>query len=165
MAAAAAATAIDIQDEVIRNSMTNFKSIEHRLEFVAKIQGIEFINDSKATNLNATWYALECMSKEVIWIAGGIDKGNNYNEIKHLVADKVKAIVCLGVDNKKIMEAFTEEVQLIFDTESITEAVKIAYKLAKKEEVVLFSPACSSFDLFKDYEDRGNQFKIAVRNL
>lgn len=165
MAATAAASAIDIQDDVIRKSLTNFENIEHRLESVAKIHGTEFINDSKATNINATWYALESMEKSVIWIVGGIDKGNNYDELKPLVKEKVKAIVCLGVDNSKIMDAFAKDFQLIFDTGSMKEAVEIAFRLADVNDVVLLSPACASFDLFKNYEERGKQFKDAVKNL
>ena len=165
MAATAAASAIDIQDDVIRKSLTDFENIEHRLESVAKIHGTEFINDSKATNINATWYALESMEKSVIWIVGGIDKGNNYNELKPLVMEKVKAIVCLGVDNSKIIEAFEKDIQLIFDTGTMKEAVEIAFRLANEDDVVLLSPACASFDLFKNYEERGKQFKEAVKNL
>jgi UDP-N-acetylmuramoylalanine--D-glutamate ligase len=165
MAATAAASAIDIQDDVIRKSLTDFENIEHRLESVAKIHGTEFINDSKATNINATWYALESMEKSVIWIVGGIDKGNNYNDLKPLVMEKVKAIVCLGVDNSKIIEAFEKDIQMIFDTGSMKEAVEIAFRLADEDDVVLLSPACASFDLFKNYEERGKQFKEAVKNL
>lgn len=165
MAATISASAFDVQDDLIRECLANFQNVEHRLEFVAKIQGKEFINDSKATNLNATWYALDCMVKPVIWIVGGIDKGNNYDEIKPLVTDRVKAIVCLGVDNTKIINAFKNDIDLIFDTNDIKEAVEIAYKLATDEDVVLLSPSCASFDLFRNYEDRGNQFKEAVKNL
>ncbi len=165
MAAAVAASLEDVQNELIKECLSNFKNIEHRLEFVAKIHGIEFINDSKATNLNATWYALESMDKPVIWIVGGIDKGNDYNEIKHLVREKVKAIVCLGVDNTKIIESFRDVFPLIYDTSDMYEAVEIAYRLADKGDVVLLSPACASFDLFNNYEERGNMFKDAVRNL
>jgi UDP-N-acetylmuramoylalanine--D-glutamate ligase len=165
MAATAAASAIDIQDNDIRKSLTNFENIEHRLESVAKIHGTEFINDSKATNINATWYALESMEKSVIWIVGGIDKGNNYDDLKPLVREKVKAIVCLGVDNSKIIEAFEKDIQLIFDTGAMQEAVDIAFRLATEDDVVLLSPACASFDLFKNYEERGKQFKEAVKNL
>jgi UDP-N-acetylmuramoylalanine--D-glutamate ligase len=165
MAAAVAANALDVQDESLRASLSDFESIEHRLEPVARIQNVEFINDSKATNLNATWYALESMTKDVIWIAGGIDKGNNYNEIVPLVEQKVKAIICLGKDNSKLLEAFEDKIELIFETECIKEAVKISFKLARPGEAVLLSPACASFDLFKSYEDRGTQFKEAVRSL
>ena len=137
----------------------------HRLEFVAKINGIEFINDSKATNINATWYALESMEKPTVWIVGGVDKGNDYSELTELVKAKVKAIVCLGVENQKIIEAFANLVDQIVETNSAKEAVAAAYQLAKTEETVLLSPACASFDLFQNYEDRGNQFKKAVRSL
>jgi UDP-N-acetylmuramoylalanine--D-glutamate ligase len=165
MAASIAATAVNVSDDIIRQSLSNFNNIEHRLEHVAKIHGKEFINDSKATNLNATWYALECMSKPVIWIAGGIDKGNDYNELLPLVKQKVKAIVCLGIDNEKIINAFDSEIEHIFNTVSMREAVEISYKIATEDNVILLSPACASFDLFKNYEDRGTQFKDAVRDL
>ena len=165
MAAATAACALEIKDDVIRNSLSSFQNIEHRLEFVAKIQGKEFINDSKATNLNAAWYALESMVKKVIWIVGGVDKGNNYDEIMPLVKTKVKGIICLGVENKKIIDAFSSEIEMIFETASMYDAVEIGYRLAAPGEVILLSPACASFDLFKNYEDRGNQFKNAVKNL
>jgi len=165
MAAAAAAFAVDIQDADLRKSLSDFQNIAHRLEFVSLIHGREFINDSKATNVNATWYALESMNKPIVWIVGGIDKGNNYEEIKPLVQSKVKAIICLGEDNKKIIEAFSDIHELIFETTSMSDAVEIAYRLAGDNEVILLSPACASFDLFKSYEDRGNQFKEAVRNL
>ncbi len=165
MAASVAASIENIRDDIVRECLSNFENIEHRLEHVANIHGVEFINDSKATNLNASWFALESMVKPVIWIVGGIDKGNNYEEIKPLVKDNVKAIVCLGVDNSKIIEAFQDDFDLIFDTSDIKEAVEIAYRLAEKDNVVLLSPACASFDLFKNYEDRGSQFKEAVRGL
>lgn len=165
MAASAAASAVDIQDDVIRKSLSDFQNIEHRLEFVAKIHDREFINDSKATNINATWYALESMNKPVVWIVGGQDKGNDYDELKPLVRSKVKAIVCLGVDNKKIIDAFSDINDLVFETQSMADAVEIAYRLAGGGEAILLSPACASFDLFKNYEDRGRQFKNAVRNL
>ena len=165
MAASAAAYALDVKDEDIRSSLSSFQNIEHRLEFVAKIQGKEFINDSKATNMNAVWYALESMSKPVIWIVGGIDKGNDYSEILPLVKSRVKAIVCLGVDNSKIVDYFAEHIEMIFDTTEMSEAVEIAYRLAVQGDVILLSPACASFDLFKNYEDRGDQFKEAVKNL
>jgi len=165
MAASAAAYALDIRDEDIRSSLSSFQNIEHRLEFVAKIQDKEFINDSKATNLNAVWYALESMTKPVVWIVGGIDKGNDYSEVLSLVKSRVKAIVCLGVDNSKIIDFFSEHIEMIFDTTDMTEAVEIAYRIAAPGEVILLSPACASFDLFKNYEDRGAKFKEAVRNL
>jgi UDP-N-acetylmuramoylalanine--D-glutamate ligase len=139
--------------------------VEHRLEFVAKVNGIEFINDSKATNVNSAWFALESMDKPVIWVVGGVDKGNDYSELTPLVKDKVKAIICLGIDNQKINEAFQDVVETIVEAKSASEAVTLGYQLAKKEETVLLSPACASFDLFENYEDRGNQFKQAVRSL
>ncbi len=165
MAASMAATALDIRKEKIREALQTFESLEHRMEKVATIKGVEFINDSKATNVNSTWYALESMTKPVILILGGVDKGNDYELIKEMVGEKVKAIVCMGVDNAKIHEAFDETVALIVDTASAEEAVKTAFHYANKGEAVLLSPACASFDLFKNYEDRGNQFKQAVRNL
>ncbi|HPD65269.1 MAG TPA: UDP-N-acetylmuramoyl-L-alanine--D-glutamate ligase [Bacteroidia bacterium] len=165
MAASAAAKALNIKDEDIREALAGFKNIEHRLEFVARVHGKEFINDSKATNVNSVWYALESMVHPVVWIAGGIDKGNNYAELLDLVKEKVKAIVCLGLDNSKIIDFFSPYVDLIFETDNMQEAVEISYKVADPGDVVLLSPACASFDLFKNYEDRGNQFKEAVRNL
>lgn len=165
MAASMAATALEIRKEKIREALQTFESLEHRMEKVATIKGIEFINDSKATNVNSTWFALESMTKPVILILGGVDKGNDYSLLKDMVQDKVKAIVCMGVDNTKIHEAFGEIVPLIVNTESAEEAVKTAYHFANKGEVVLLSPACASFDLFKNYEDRGMQFKRAVRDL
>lgn len=165
MAAAVAASIFDLKKDVIRESLKDFHGIEHRLEFVARVNGVDFINDSKGTNVNSTWYALETMDKPIIWIAGGVDKGNDYEAIKPLVKEKVKAIVCLGKDNRKIHEAFLKDVDLIVNTSSANEAVKMAYYLAKKGDSVLLSPACASFDLFKNYEDRGRQFKNAVREL
>lgn len=165
MAASLAARIVDVRKENIRESLQDFQNVEHRLEFVASINGIEFINDSKATNVNSAWYALESMQKPVIWICGGQDKGNNYDELSDLVKANVKAIVCLGVDNKKIIKAFKDDVENIVETTTAREAVLAAYKLAKKGEVVLLSPACASFDLFQNYEDRGMQFKAAVRGL
>ena len=165
MAAGVVANLFDLRKDVIRESFTSFKSLEHRLEFVAKIHGIDFINDSKATNVNSTWYALETMSKPLIWIAGGVDKGNDYGTLQPLVKDKVKAIVCLGKNITPIHEAFQKDVDLIVNTSSAEEAVKMAYHLAKKGDAVLLSPACASFDIFKNYEDRGRQFKKAVRDL
>ncbi|MGZ3884692.1 MAG: UDP-N-acetylmuramoyl-L-alanine--D-glutamate ligase [Bacteroidia bacterium] len=165
MAASLAARIVDVRKENIRESLQDFQNVEHRLEFVASINGIEFINDSKATNVNSAWYALESMQKPVIWICGGQDKGNNYDELTELVKANVKAIVCLGVDNKKIIKAFKSDVENIVETQTAREAVLAAYKLAKKGEVVLLSPACASFDLFQNYEDRGMQFKAAVRSL
>lgn len=165
MAASAAAKALNIKDEDIRNALAGFRNIEHRLEFVAKVHGIEFINDSKATNVNSVWYALESMVHPVIWIAGGIDKGNDYTELLDLVKEKVRAIICLGLDNTKIVDFFKPYIEMIFETDNMKEAVEISYKVANQGDVVLLSPACASFDLFENYEDRGNQFKEAVRNL
>lgn len=165
MAAGIAARVLDIRKEVVRESFTDFQSLEHRMEFVAKVHGIEYINDSKATNLNSTWYALESMVNPTVLILGGVDKGNDYDMIKDLVREKVKAIVCLGVDNKKIIDAFTDLNIPIVETQSAQAAVKSAYRLATKGDTVLLAPACASFDLFKNYEDRGRQFKAAVREL
>jgi UDP-N-acetylmuramoylalanine--D-glutamate ligase len=165
MAAAVAGKILNIRKEVIRESLADFQGVEHRLEPVITVCGIDFINDSKATNVNSTWYALECMENSIIWIVGGVDKGNDYSELFQVVKTKVKAIVCLGKDNKKIIEAFKDKVATIVETTSMEEAVRSSYYLAKKGETVLLSPACASFDLFKNYEDRGRQFKQAVRNL
>ena len=165
MASGIVAKVLELRNETIRESMGNFKNIEHRLEHVAKISGIDFINDSKATNVNSTWYALESMTTDVVLIMGGVDKGNDYNMLKDLVKSKVKAIVCLGKDNKRIHDAFEDDVEVIVNTFSADEAAQIAFHLAKRGDAVLLSPACASFDLFKNYEDRGNQFKAAVREL
>ncbi len=165
MAASMAARIVDIRKDIIRESLEDFVNVEHRLEFVASINGIEFINDSKATNVNSAWYALESMQKPTVWIVGGQDKGNNYEELVDLVKEKVKAIVCLGVDNKKIIKAFKGSVENIMEAGSAAEAVAMSYKLASKGDAVLLSPACASFDLFQNYEDRGVQFKTAVRGL
>ena len=165
MAAAIAGKVLNIRKDVIRESLTDFQGVEHRLEPVFKVSGINFINDSKATNVNSTWYALECMETDVIWIVGGVDKGNDYSELFPVVKEKVKAVVCLGKDNKKIIEAFKDKVPTIVETTSMEEAVRSSYYLAKKGETVLLSPCCASFDLFNNYEDRGRQFKAAVRNL
>ncbi|HEY1024717.1 MAG TPA: UDP-N-acetylmuramoyl-L-alanine--D-glutamate ligase [Sphingobacteriaceae bacterium] len=165
MASGIVAKVLELRNETIRESMGSFKNIEHRLEHVARISGIDFINDSKATNVNSTWYALESMPAEVVLIMGGVDKGNDYNMLRDLVKSRVKAIVCLGKDNKRIHEAFEEDVDVIINTGSAEEAVQVAYHLAKKGDTVLLSPACASFDLFKNYEDRGNQFKQAVKQL
>jgi UDP-N-acetylmuramoylalanine--D-glutamate ligase len=165
MAAAVAGKILNIRKEVIRESLADFQGVEHRLEPVITVCGIDFINDSKATNVNSTWYALECMENNIIWIVGGVDKGNDYSELFQVVKKKVKAIVCLGKDNRKIIEAFKDKVSTIVETTSMEEAVRSSYYLAKKGETVLLSPACASFDLFKNYEDRGRQFKQAVRNL
>jgi len=165
MAAAIAGKVLNIRKDVIRQSLADFQGVEHRLEPVIKVSGINFINDSKATNVNSTWYALECMDTKVVWIVGGVDKGNDYSELFTVVKEKVKAIVCLGKDNKKIQESFRDMVPTIVETFSMDEAVRAGYYLAKKGETVLLSPACASFDLFNNYEDRGRQFKKAVRNL
>ena len=163
LAAGVAARVLEIRKEVVRESLQNFNNLEHRLEMVAKLM-IEFINDSKATNINSTWYALESMDKPTVWIVGGEDKGNDY-DLKDLVKEKVKAIICLGLDNKKIIESFSEDYPEIIEVDSAHRAVMQAYKIASKNETVLLSPACASFDLFENYEDRGNQFKKAVRAL
>lgn len=165
MAAGIAAATLGIRKEKIREAVTTFESLEHRMERVAMVKGVEYINDSKATNVNSTWFALESMTKPVILILGGVDKGNDYNVLKELVKEKVKAIVCLGTDNRKIHEAFGDVVSLLVNTGSAADAVGAAYHFAEKGDAVLLSPACASFDLFKNYEDRGNQFKQAVRDL
>jgi UDP-N-acetylmuramoylalanine--D-glutamate ligase len=165
MAAAITGKVLNIRKETIRESLTDFQGVEHRLESVIMVAGINFINDSKATNVNSTWYALECMQAGVVWIAGGIDKGNDYSELSAVVKEKVKAIVCLGKDNQKIIDSFSGLVPTIVETTSMEEAVRSAYYLAHKGDTVLLSPACASFDLFNNYEDRGRQFKLAVRNL
>jgi len=165
MAAAIAGKVLTIRKDIIRESLSDFQGVEHRLEPVITVCGINFINDSKGTNVNSTWYALECMETDVIWIAGGIDKGNDYSELFTIVKQKVLAIVCLGKDNRKIVEAFKDLVPTIVETSSMEEAVRSSYYLAKKGQTVLLSPACASFDLFNNYEDRGRQFKQAVRNL
>ncbi|PKR79837.1 UDP-N-acetylmuramoyl-L-alanine--D-glutamate ligase [Brumimicrobium salinarum] len=156
---------VGIRKESIRESLSDFTNVEHRLEFVAKVNGIEFINDSKATNINATWFALESMNNPTVWVVGGVDKGNDYEELLPLVQEKVKAIICLGKDNSKIIEAFADVVDTIVETQSPVDAVGYGYQLAKKDDTVLLSPACASFDLFENYEDRGQQFKNAVRSL
>ncbi|MFT3845295.1 MAG: UDP-N-acetylmuramoyl-L-alanine--D-glutamate ligase [Lacibacter sp.] len=165
MAAGIAAATLGIRKEKIREAVTTFESLEHRMEMVAMVKGVEYINDSKATNVNSTWYALESMSRPTILILGGVDKGNDYEVLKDLVKEKVKAIVCLGLDNRKIHEAFGDVVSLMVNTTSAEDAVKAAYHFAEKGDTVLLSPACASFDLFKNYEDRGLQFKQAVREL
>jgi UDP-N-acetylmuramoylalanine--D-glutamate ligase len=165
MAAAIAGKVLNIRKEVIRESLADFQGVEHRLEPVITVCGINFINDSKATNVNSVWYALECMENKIVWIVGGVDKGNDYSELFAVVKMKVKAIVCMGKDNKKIVEAFKDKIATIVETSSMEEAVRSSYYLAKKGDTVLLSPACASFDLFKNYEDRGRQFKQAVRNL
>jgi len=164
MAAGLGSTLMNIRKETIRTKLASFDALEHRLESVLNISGVEYINDSKATNVNATYYALECQSKPVVWIVGGVDKGNDYNELMSLVQHKVKAIVALGADNSKIVEAFQGVVEIV-DTDSMEKAVRKASRLAEKGDVVLLSPCCASFDLFENYEDRGRQFKNAIRNL
>ena len=165
MAAGITANLIGIRNESIRQALSSFENVEHRLEFVARIHGIDFINDSKATNVNSTWYALETADAPVIWIAGGIDKGNDYSKLEEMVVQKVKAIICLGVDNSKLIELFADKVDAIYETLSAEQAVLTAYAIGKKGDTVLLSPACASFDLFENYEERGNKFKQAVRNL
>ena len=165
MAAGIASRVLDIRKETIRESLADFQGVEHRLEPVIQVHGIEFLNDSKATNVNSTWYALETMKDNVVWIAGGVDKGNDYSMLVPLVVEKVKAIVCLGKDNSKIHDAFDELVETIVDAEDMSEAVRMAYYLSEKGTQVLLSPACASFDLFENYEDRGHQFKECVRHL
>jgi UDP-N-acetylmuramoylalanine--D-glutamate ligase len=165
MAAGIVARALNITKEVIRESLMDFKNVEHRLEPVISVHGIMFINDSKATNVNSAWYALESVEAPIIWIAGGIDKGNDYSMLTDLVKKKVKAIVCLGLNNEPLHKAFEGIVPVIVDTNSMPQAVMTAYRLGKKGDTVLLSPACASFDLFNNYEDRGNQFKLAVRSL
>ncbi|PTN07918.1 UDP-N-acetylmuramoyl-L-alanine--D-glutamate ligase [Mangrovibacterium marinum] len=165
MAAGLAGKVLNIRNEKIRESLSDFRGVEHRLERFLKVHGIEFINDSKATNVNSTWYALESIHRPIVWIVGGVDKGNDYKELEQLARDKVKAIVCLGTDNKKIVDFFTGIVPDIIETQDIKDAVRASYYLAKDGEVVLLSPACASFDLFESYEDRGRQFKMAVREL
>ena len=165
MAAALAAKAMDIDNEVIRDGLASFQAVEHRLEKVLSIRDVLYINDSKATNVDAAWYALECQSRPVIWIAGGTDKGNDYSTLLPLVKEKVKALICMGIDNRKLHESFDEAVKWTYDVTSAEEAVKLADSLAVPGDVVLLSPCCASFDLFKNYEDRGRKFKEAVRNL
>jgi UDP-N-acetylmuramoylalanine--D-glutamate ligase len=165
MAAATVAQLLKITNEDLRESLGNFQSINHRLEHVLTIQKVKYINDSKATNVNAVFYALDSMRSSTIWIAGGLDKGNNYNELLPLVREKVKAIICLGIDNRKLVETFSSVTETIIETTSMVEAVNMAYHIANPKDSVLLSPACSSLDLFKNYEDRGNQFKEAVRKL
>ncbi|MGB0915683.1 MAG: UDP-N-acetylmuramoyl-L-alanine--D-glutamate ligase [Crocinitomicaceae bacterium] len=165
LASGIASRILEIRKDAVRESLGDFVNVEHRLEFVAKVHGIEFINDSKATNVNSTWFALESMENPTVWIVGGVDKGNDYEELSALVTDKVKAIICLGTDNGKIIDAFQNKVENIVEAGSALEAVAYGYRLAKKGETVLLSPACASFDLFENYEERGNEFKKAVRSL
>ena len=165
MAAGIAARFVEVRKSDIRESLSDFENIEHRLEFVTKVYGVDYINDSKATNVNSTWYALESMQNPTVWIVGGVDKGNDYDMIKDLVKQKVKAIVCLGVDNKKIIKAFKDVVSVIVETKSADEAVRASARIATKGDTVLLSPCCASFDLFDNYEDRGRKFKQAVKSL
>ena len=165
MAASIAASTLGIRKEKIREAVSNFHSLEHRMEFVATVKGVDFINDSKATNVNSTWYALESMQKPTILILGGVDKGNDYALVADLVKDKVKAIVCMGTDNAKLIEYFKDKVAQIIEVDSAKKAVNASFELAEKGDVVLLSPACASFDLFKNYEDRGHQFKESVKEL
>lgn len=165
MASGLTAKILDIRKEVIRESLSNFQQVPHRLESVISIRGVEYINDSKATNINSTWYALDSMTRPTVWIVGGVDKGNDYEQLRPLVSEKVRAIVCLGLDNQKIIDAFRNDIDVIMETDSMSTAVKVAYNLAEKGDSVLLSPACASFDLFENFEDRGNQFKHQVHQL
>ncbi|MGN7721027.1 UDP-N-acetylmuramoyl-L-alanine--D-glutamate ligase [Chitinophaga sp. 22620] len=165
MAAGIAGRTMDIRKEKIRESLSTFSSLEHRMEYVATVRGVDFINDSKATNVNSVWFALESMERPVILIMGGVDKGNDYSAIRDLVREKVKAIVCLGVDNRPIHEALSKDMEVMVNTDNMKDAVAAAFRLSSKGDVVLLSPACASFDLFKNYEERGRQFKEAVREL
>jgi UDP-N-acetylmuramoylalanine--D-glutamate ligase len=165
MAACVAAATLDIRKDKIRDAVQHFEQLEHRMEYVATVRGIEFVNDSKATNINSTWYALESMTRPTVLILGGVDKGNDYTLLADGIREKVKAIICLGKDTQKIHEAFQELVPVMIDTQSAEEAVHTAFRIATKGDTVLLSPACASFDLFKNYEDRGQQFKKAVKDL
>lgn len=165
MAAGVTSRIFELRKDLVRDSLANFENLEHRLEFVAKVNDVTFINDSKATNVNSTWYAIESMDKPTVWIAGGVDKGNDYDDLLALVGEKVKAIICLGVDNSKLRAAFGSIIPTIVEVQSAEEAVNVAYELAHAGDAVLLSPACASFDLFENYEDRGQQFKAAVRRL
>ena len=165
MAAATVAQLLNITNQDLKESLSNFQSISHRMEHVLTIQKVKYINDSKATNVNAVYYALDSMKNSTIWIVGGVDKGNDYSELLPLVREKVKAIICIGLDNKKIIDTFSSISDLIIETTSMNEAVNSAYRIAKPNDAVLLSPACSSFDLFENYEDRGNQFKESIRKL
>jgi UDP-N-acetylmuramoylalanine--D-glutamate ligase len=165
MAAASVASLLKIRKQTIRESLGNFQGVEHRLEKVLKIQNVQYINDSKATNVNATFFALDSVNAPTVWIVGGVDKGNDYAELMALVNEKVKAIICLGIDNRKIIDAFRNVVDMMVEVDNMRDAVNTAKHLTEKGDIVLLSPACASFDLFENYEDRGNQFKQAVRNL
>lgn len=165
MAAGIAGRLLEVRKEVIRESLSDVQNVEHRMEFVARINNVDFINDSKATNVNSTWYALESVNTPVVWIVGGVDKGNDYTSLLELVKAKVKAIIVLGTENAKIIKTFTGKTDTIVEAATAQEAVNLAYRLAVKGDTVLLSPACASFDLFENYEDRGQQFKAAVRSL
>lgn len=165
MASGIASRLLEIRKETIRESLSNFENVEHRLEFVATIKGVDYINDSKATNVNSAWYALECINRPIVWIAGGVDKGNDYDILRPLVKGRVKAIICLGIDNARIHEAFGTDVELIINTQKMEDAVKMSTHVAEKGDVVILSPACASFDLFENYEDRGRQFKKLVKEI
>ncbi len=165
MAAGIAGNVLKIRKDIIRESLMDFQGVEHRLENVLKVHGVQFVNDSKATNVNSTWYALESTSSGVVWIAGGVDKGNDYSHLKDLAKEKVKALICLGKDNSKLHESFEKTIETIVDADNMQDAVKKAYYLASQGDTVLLSPACASFDLFENYEDRGRQFKQAAKNL
>jgi UDP-N-acetylmuramoylalanine--D-glutamate ligase len=165
MAASTVAKLLKIRKTTIRECLESFQGVEHRLEKLLKINNVMYVNDSKATNVNATFYALDSMQTPTVWIVGGVDKGNDYSELYSLVNENVKAIICLGVDNSKIVGAFGNLVDVLVEAQSMDEAVKAAYRLSQRGDTVLLSPACASFDLFESYEDRGRQFKRAVRNL
>jgi UDP-N-acetylmuramoylalanine--D-glutamate ligase len=165
MAATSVAKIMQIRNATIRESLSNFQGVEHRLEKVLKIQNVQYINDSKATNVNASFFALDSMTTPTVWIVGGVDKGNDYNELMSLVHEKVKGIICLGVDNKKIIDAFGNVVDVMIEVDNMADAVRMAQRMTEKGDTVLLSPACASFDLFENYEDRGRQFKQAVYNL
>lgn len=165
LAAGIASRIMDIRKDSIRESLTNFKGIEHRMENVLRIGGVQFINDSKATNVNSTWYAMESIDQPIVWIAGGVDKGNDYSVLQPLVHKKVKSIICLGKDNRPLHEAFGKHVPLMVNVNSMNEAVKVAYHFSDKGNVVLLSPACASFDMFDNYEERGTEFKESIKNL
>ena len=165
MAASTIGSLLDVSKESIRDSLCHFKGAPHRMEKVLTIQHVEYINDSKATNINATFFAIDSIKGPLVWIVGGVDKGNDYNELLPMVRKKAKAIICLGLDNEKLRNTFESISEIFIETQSMSEAVKIAYKVSEAKDTVLLSPACASFDLFKNYEDRGNQFKNAVRNL
>lgn len=165
MAATLAARALEVRKETVRDALLNFQNVEHRLESVLSISGVDYVNDSKATNVNSCWYALESINRPIVWIAGGVDKGNDYAPLKELVRGRVKALVCLGKDNDKLISSFKDDIDLIADTSSMMAAVRAAHSIARKGDTVLLSPACASFDLFENYEDRGRQFKDCIRQL